>query len=492
MPGHERFIHNMLAGVGGIDVALLVVAADEGVMPQTREHVAILDLLGIASGVVALTKRDLVDDEWLELVQADVEELLAATRAGGRAADRLSRRSTGDGLDELSRRCRSCLSRERPRRVTGRPRLPIDRIFTVAGFGTVVTGTLIDGELRLGQELEIQPGGTGRACAGLQSHKRKVEAAGRHPHGGQPVGGGGRGPAARPGADRAGGLRPTRAVDARLRLIADAPRPLAHNAQVTFHTARPRRWRGWRCSIATSSDRARAPGRSCACRTRWRWRKGDLFIVRLPSPSMTLGGGRVVEPQPARHRRFQAQVLDQLEVLAQGHARGDPAGAARGRASRPTSTPCCAGPGCRRAQPVEVVAELVRSGEVIALDGTRAALSAQTLVVSAPGWDRLVGRVSAALAAYHQGYPLRRGMPKEELRTRLVVESRLFTRSVQRLLTEGTVTEACPLLSLAEHSVTFTLEQEQQVAALLELLRGRGLPRPIELTWKHASVCRPS
>src|SRR5690348_3531800 len=174
VPGHERFIHNMLAGVGGIDIALLVIAADEGVMPQTREHVAILDLLGISSGVVALTKRDLVDEEWLELVQADVEEFLASTSLREASIIPCSS-TTGVGLDALNAELERLLERERLRPNTGRPRLPIDRVFTVAGFGTVITGTLIDGELQLGQEVEVQPGGVRSRVRGIQSHRKKLE-----------------------------------------------------------------------------------------------------------------------------------------------------------------------------------------------------------------------------------------------------------------------------------------------------------------------------
>jgi selenocysteine-specific elongation factor len=174
VPGHERFIHNMLAGVGGIDVALLVVASDEGVMPQTREHVAILDLLGISNAVVALTKRDLVDDEWLDLVQADLEDFLKATTLAGAPIVPCSA-TTGANLDQLKLTLQEQLSKERTRPSTGTARLPIDRIFTVAGFGTVVTGTLIDGELKLGQELEVQPGGLKTRVRGLQSHRKKPE-----------------------------------------------------------------------------------------------------------------------------------------------------------------------------------------------------------------------------------------------------------------------------------------------------------------------------
>jgi selenocysteine-specific elongation factor len=282
VPGHERFIHNMLAGVGGIDIALLVIAADEGVMPQTREHVAILDLLGITSGVVALTKRDLVDDEWLDLVQADVEEFLSATTLKDARVVPCSA-TTGSGLDTLLDVLENLLARERTRPNAARPRLPIDRVFTVAGFGTVVTGTLIDGELSLGQELEVQPGGLRGRVRGLQSHRKKLDTI---PAGtrtavnlsglavddlrrGQVLG-------------APGTLTSTRAVDARLRLIRDA-RPLRHNAEVTFHTGAAETMA--RVSLLDRDELQ--PGEEAWAQVRLRdevaLARGDVFVVRLPS-----------------------------------------------------------------------------------------------------------------------------------------------------------------------------------------------------------------
>src|SRR6195256_4072830 len=317
VPGHERFIHNMLAGVGGIDIALLLVAADEGVMPQTREHVAILDLLGISTGVVALTKRDLVDDEWLDLVQADVEEFLSATSLKGVPIVACSA-TTGAGLDTLKDVIQDLLGRERMRPNTGRPRLPIDRVFTVAGFGTVVTGTLIDGELHLGQELEVQPGGLRARVRGLQSHRKKLETI----------------PAGTRTAVNLGGLavedlrrgqvlgapgtmKPTRAVDARLRLIGDA-RPVRHNAQVSFHTGAAETL--GKLSLLDRDELQ--PGEEAWVQIRLQdevaLARGDLFILRLPSPSMTVGGGSVGESHARRHRRRQASILQQLEGLAPG------------------------------------------------------------------------------------------------------------------------------------------------------------------------------
>src|SRR5512135_3690257 len=170
VPGHEGFIKNMLAGAGGIDVALLVAAADDGVMPQTREHLAILDLLGVRRGVVALTKCDLADDDWLDVVEADIADTLAGTTLAGSPIVRCSS-VTRAGLDHLLAALATAIDGLPPRRDAGRPRLPIDRVFTIGGFGTVVTGTLIDGQLTTGDEVEVMPAGRRGRIRGIQSHR---------------------------------------------------------------------------------------------------------------------------------------------------------------------------------------------------------------------------------------------------------------------------------------------------------------------------------
>ena len=236
VPGHIDFIKNMLAGVGGIDAALFVIAADEGVMPQTREHLAILDLLQVRAGVVALTKIDMVayDPDWLELVQADVADALAGTVLGDAPIVPVSAR-TGEGIDELKRVIAATLDATPERRDVGRPRLSIDRSFSVAGFGTVVTGTLSDGPLALGQEVEVVPAGVKARVRGLQTHKRKIEQAvpgsrvavnlsgvsKEQVNRGDVVG--------LPGA-----LTPTVLVDVWLRTVADSPKELGHNQPVDF------------------------------------------------------------------------------------------------------------------------------------------------------------------------------------------------------------------------------------------------------------------
>ncbi|NLE09690.1 MAG: selenocysteine-specific translation elongation factor, partial [Dehalococcoidales bacterium] len=236
VPGHEKFIKNMLAGVGGIDLALLVVAANEGVMPQTREHMAIIDLLEIRRGVIAVTKKDLVDDEWLELVRMDIEELIEPTSLARSPIVPVSA-ITGEGLDVLRTTIDNQLQLTESRRDTGRPRLPIDRVFTISGSGTVITGTLVDGTLMTGQEVEIVPGGLKSRIRGLQSHKSRVE----HAELGSRVAVNLVGLATTDVLrgqvlTTPGWLKPTTVLSARLRVLSHLRRPLLHNAIVNFHS----------------------------------------------------------------------------------------------------------------------------------------------------------------------------------------------------------------------------------------------------------------
>jgi selenocysteine-specific elongation factor len=478
VPGHERFIHNMLAGVGGIDIALLVIAADEGVMPQTREHVAILDLLGISNGVVALTKRDLVDDEWLDLVQADVEEFLESTALRGAPIIPCSSTS-GVGLDVLTEHLQVLLEKERSRPNSGRPRLPIDRVFTVAGFGTVVTGTLIDGELHLGEEVEVQPGKLRTRIRGLQSHRKKLEVV---PAGtrtavnlsGLAVEDLRRGQVlAAPGS-----LSPTRAVDARLRLIRDA-HPIKHNTEVSFHT-------GAAETLAKLSlldrDELKA-GEEAWVQIRLQdevaLARGDLFVLRLPSPSMTIGGGTIIEAHARRHRRRQPAVLEQLEVLAQGSP--EDIILERLRAHEPSDVDgLVTRTGLAASDARSAISRLVEAHELLVLGATNGAtrIDGRAFVTTVGGWERLSARVNEVLSGFHQRYPLRRGLPKEELRTRLGAEPRLFVRELERLKADGVATEDGPFVRLVSHAVTFSAEQEREIAVLLDVLREAGVSPP--------------
>ena len=310
VPGHERFIKNMLAGVGAIDLALLIVAADESVMPQTREHLAILDILQINRGLIVITKSDLVDEELVELVQAEIEDTVKGTCMEGRNVVSVSA-YTGEGLDILKQAIDETLNETDVRQDLGRPRLPIDRCFSISGFGTVVTGTLIDGTLTVGQEVELAT--TGQRCRirGLQSHKSHVDSTDPGVRLAVNLSGVPRQDITRGEIITVPGwLTATKRIDARLRMVKSAPHPLRHNHGVTFHlftsetTARVRLLdtdklepdtEGWVQILLDESIPVV---------------KGDFFVIR--SAEETLGGGQIVEPYPRRrHRRFDSNVLEQ-------------------------------------------------------------------------------------------------------------------------------------------------------------------------------------
>ncbi len=474
VPGHERFIKNMLAGVGGIDLALLVIAADEGVMPQTREHLAIIDLLGIEHGVIALTKCDLVERDFLELVKAEVTEAIAGTSIAGAAIVTCSA-VTREGLDALATTVERELAKTPAKRDKGRPRLPIDRAFTMTGFGTVVTGTLIDGSLRVGQEVEVVPGGPSTGVRtglrsrirGLQAHGRKVEVAtpGRRTAvnlAGVTVDELRRGMV----VTEAGWLKPTDAVDVRLRAVRYLGRPVKHNLSVTFHSGSSE----IEGRVLLLDCEAVAPGETAWAQLRLREPvavvRGDRFIIR--DPNDTLGGGRIVDTHVRRHRRFHATTLAALEALEQGS---------------PEELTAIA---VARLEPVELrellkksvleagaaraaLEQLVAAGEVIALDGEPP--SDGSVLYSARGFEALTKRLKDALAAYHRQSPLRGGMPREELRSRLALPQRAFEQALGVWVLRGDVNEADGAVALPGHEPMLTREQTARVEAFLASLR---------------------
>ncbi len=481
VPGHERFIRQMLAGAGGVDVALLVVAADEGVMPQTREHLQILDLLGVSRGVVALTKRDLVDEEWLELVRDDVQTALAGTTLA-RALIVPCSATTGAGLDELRAALDQALdlALEHPDR--GRPHLPVDRVFTLAGFGTVVTGTLLDGSLAVGQEVEIAPGGRRARVRGLQAHKTKLERV--QPGGRVAVNLAGvsteevaRGDiVALPGA-----IPPAVRLDVRLRAVADLDAPLTHNMPVTVHTGAAEV--AGRLGLL---DRAELePGDEGWVQLRLAApvaaMRGDRVVVRRPSPSATLAGGVIVDAQPARHRRFVPRVLQHLEVTAAGTPEDRVLDVLAGSGARGDS-----GESFLTLDDVAARANLPLAEAQGALDAMLAAgqvYQAAPYWCSAGIWDGVVGRARAVLAPYHQRYPLRRGLPSEELRTRLRLAPDVWNAVAPALQDAGVVRLYGEVVALATHEPRFTPTQERAAALVRETLAAQPYtpPAPGEL-----------
>lgn len=493
VPGHEDFIKNMLAGVGGIDFALFVVAADEGVMPQTREHLAILDLLLVDDGVVALTKSDLIEDpEWLDLVQEELREELAGSVLEHARIIPVSAR-TGQGLPDLLSELDRLLRSPPPQQETGHPRLPIDRVFTIAGFGTVVTGTLIDGRLHSGEEVEILPRGLKARIRGLQSHKSKVDFAI---------------PPSRVAVNLAGvskeqlqrgdvltipgWLYPTSRLDARLRVLKDAPRPLAHNAVVDFFTGSSQ----CQARVRVLDRKEVAPGEESwvqfsltapVCVV-----KGDRLIIRQPSPSLTLGGGSIIDPFPRRrHRRFRSEVLQRLERLANGTPEEVLLQELEGEQPREAATLVMRS-SLGREEAAQNLLSLLKGGQVVVLDAIDGreleSVPASTRhVMSASGWKELLGSITSLVGEYHQRYPLRGGMPREELKSRLHLPARAFNEAVTRAATEGVLKETESVLFLAEHRVVLNAEQQRRVAELLDAFQ-RNPHSPPSLADSEASV----
>ncbi|MBC7264190.1 MAG: selenocysteine-specific translation elongation factor [Chloroflexi bacterium] len=465
VPGHEDFIKNMLAGVGGIDVALFVIAADEGVMPQTREHLAILDLLGVHNGVVALTKSDLVNDpEWLALVEADISELFAGTTLANAAIIPVSAK-TGYGLPELLAELERILSNVPEPADLGRPRLPIDRVFTVAGFGTVVTGTLLDGQLHIGQEVEILPPGIHTRIRGLQSHKTKIDVAKPSSRVAVNLTGVSTEQLARGQVLTLPGLfEPTQLVDARLRLLPSAPKPLRHDASVDLFL-----------DAAVVSARVRLlehrellPGEEGWVQLRTEEpivaaRQGR-FIVRQASPSLTLGGGTIVDPHPSRrYRRFRPEVIARLEQLVHGTPQEILLSTLE-RLGPVEVAELMEASGLNPAEAEGALSALHQSGQIIVFGN---GLSSASYVVTTAGWSVLEERLSAVLANYHRQYPLRVGMPREELKSRLGLATRLFQDVLAMAVSKGIIVEGQGTVRLADHRVQLSQEQQARVNDLL-------------------------
>ncbi len=466
VPGHERFIKNMLAGVGGIDLALLVIAADEGVMPQTREHLAIIDLLGISYGVVAVTKSDLVDADFLGLAIADAEDALRGTTLEGSPVVACSA-VTRQGLDELTAAISAQLEKTPARRDIGRPRLPIDRAFTIAGFGTVATGTLLDGSLRVGQEVETVPGGPRSRIRGLQAHGRKVETAP---------------PGRRTAVNLAGvsvdelrrgmvvalpgSIKPTVSVDVRLRAVRYLGRPVRHNLQITFHTGAAE----VEGRILLLDRDQVPPGETAWAQVRLAEPvaavKGDRFIIR--DPNDTLGGGRIVDTHVRRHRRFHAPTIAALEALEMGSPE-ELVAIAIARLEPVEMRTLLKSVEMDDGDAREAVERLLASSEALTLDGE--APRDGSLLYSAAGFQALTDRLRETLAAYHRQSPLRPGMPREELRSRLGLQSRPFDQALAHWASRGEVKEAGATIALPDHEPRPDDQQAARIDAYLKALR---------------------
>lgn len=475
VPGHERFVNNMLAGVGGIDLALLVVAADESVMPQTREHLAILDLLRVERGLVAVTKRDLVDDDWLELVIADVEETLESTVLEGAAIYPVSA-MTGEGLPELIDAIDSMLDDTPPKRDVGRPRLPIDRAFTISGFGTVVTGTLIDGKIETGQDVELVVASKSTRIRGLQTHKKgQTEAQ----------------PGTRVAANiinvsqdevtrgevltTGGWLRPTDAMDVRLRAIPDAPHPLRHNMYVTVHSGSSEVVGRLRLLERDTLEPGETGWAQLKLEAPLAVLKGDYYVIR--SNRTTLGGGNIVETHARRHRRNHLPTIERLETMELGSTQDVLLKTIE--TSEPSEFESLVRRANMGADTVKAELEAMASDSLVVPLGSESIGNGSFLFTSG-GWNGVVEKTRQSLEAFYRQFPLRRGAPKEELRSRLGMTAQVFNLAFARLKEQSVVEEDGALARLPEYEPTLSVRQSELVEAYIRTLESDPFSPPTD------------
>jgi len=468
VPGHRDFIENMLSGIGGIDAALLVIAADEGVMPQTKEHLAILDLLQIPAGLIVLTKTDLASDPgWLDLVETDIRTAVKDTVMQDTPILRVSAK-TKSGLDDLVSALGKLLEEKPARMDLGRPRLPIDRVFTMPGFGTVVTGTLSDGHLSLGDEVETLPSGQKGRVRGLQTHKKKEESA-------VP---GSRTAVNISGVDieqirrgevlvHPGQYQATRRLDARFRLLKDASAPLKHSSEVKFFVGASETV----ANLRLLGTEELQPGEEGWIQLELREEvvavRGDRYILRRPSPGETLGGGVIVDHQPrGRHKRFDENILKSLASLAQG----SPSDVLMEAALALNAAPIREIVSRSRLIPEKAesaLKELLGGGSLILLENGTPAITSDLLVIALPLWNALDNRVMQMVEAHHKAHPLRRGIPREELKSRLKLQPRVFNAAVSLDVKRSTLNEAAGFLALPKHEIKFNEQEQAKVQALM-------------------------
>lgn len=470
VPGHEKFIKNMLAGAGGIDLALLVIAADEGVMPQTVEHLDILSLLGVRDGLVVLTKTDLVDTAWLELVRTQAAELVQGTFLAGKPILPVSA-VTGAGLPELKDALHNLVLNTQEKSAIAPFRLPIDRVFSVDGFGTVVTGTVIEGAVRPGDEVELAPSGLSGRVRAVQVHGKSVDAACAGQRAALNLTGLKKEDIRRGNAAVSpGSVRPSRMLDVRLQCLADSRRTILSGSQLHLYHGT-----AIQLAKAVLLDRDElSPGQDCYAQLRLTEpiavKSGDRFVVRFYSPVETIGGGTVLDPCPPRHKRNDPAVLGALAIREQGSA-GQRLlqSAASFGVSLPTAAQLSERAGLDSSALAASLAELLSHGQL-----------AEPLLgryVSASALDALWPRCREVLANYHAKHPLHAGMPAAELRQKLFRETAPAEGDtlLEIFLREGRVRYTAGRYALAEFSVRLTKRQSVLSQELLDLFRQGGM-----------------
>ena len=466
VPGHEKFIHNMLAGIGGIDLVLLVVDVNEGVMPQTREHLQILQLLQIPRGILVLTKCDLAEEDWIDIVEEEVRETLAGTFLADAPCCRVSALQ-GDGIGELQQTIQKILAQLPPRDEDGPTRLPIDRHFTISGFGTVVTGTLLSGRIKVGDMVEVLPPGESVRVREVQVHGQKADLARAGQRVALNLAGLERSDLVR-GAVVAtpGFFTMTERFDARLNLLPEAARPLKFRDPVHLHMGTAK----VTARVALLDRDELQPGESVLAQIHLDSplvaHRQDRFIIRSYSPMTTIGGGQIIDPAPVKHKRFRTEVMQALKELESGEGS--------------FIVQKLAELGCVKLKELEQASGLGRERVTALLDSLAAAdqvcrLGDQWVTVeTARAWQRVLEDV---VGNYHRDYALLPGIPHATLKAALPakVAPKAFDQLLGELVANGRLAQRQEWIARADFTPSPTGEQSRMLQKLEQVYLAAGV-----------------
>jgi len=475
VPGHEKFVKHMVAGATGIDIVVLVIAADEGVMPQTREHMDICSLLNIKYGFVALTKTDMVDEEWLELVTEDIMDFVHGTFLENAPVVPVSS-TTGKGLPEFIETLNELSSKIPQKTATGLFRLPVDRVFTMKGFGTVITGTLLSGKVSVGDSIMIYPSGITSKVRGIQVHNQSVDTAFA----------GMRTAINFQGLEKASisrgevlsspeALTPSYMVDLSVRFLPGNSKPLKNRSRVRFHTGTSEI-----PGVLVLLDRDKLmPGDSAAAQIRLDSPvavvKDDSFVLRSYSPVRTIAGGQVLNPIPNKHKSFKPETIQGLKVIAENTPEEVAAyhideaglkGVSFSSLKIMTNIP--------EKKLLNVMQSLLSKKRVVITDRENLTyIHEKTL-------KNLNNDISGYLENFHKIHPLKTGMSKEELKSKLpaAVGQKLFSLIINQMIKEGKITAEQSIIRLAKHSVSLRIDQEDLKQKITAAYKKAGLSPP--------------
>lgn len=473
VPGHEKFINNMVAGVVGMDLVMLVVAADEGVMPQTREHMDILGILGIEKSIIVLNKCDLVDEEWLELVEEEVREELDGTFLEGAPIMRVSA-ATGQGLDALIAQIDHMMKDEvEEKDITTIPRLPIDRVFSLSGFGTIITGTLLSGTISKEDTLEVYPLGKTSKIRSIQVHGEDQE----HCYAGQRVAINlssvkkrelSRGCVLAP----PNSMKNTDLLDVKVDILKSSMRVLTNHTRLHLFTGTSEIL----CRAVLLDKEEIGPGESGYVQLRLEeeiaLRRGDKFVIRFYSPMETIGGGVVLEPNPSIHRRFQEPVIEELKQKESGSSADVIELRIREHGEDLLTQAEVARLTALSPEEVAEDIQMLKESGIIHTFATR-----KDLYLWHVGSEkRMRQKILESLAEYEKKYPYRYGMKKAEVQMTWLKKMKpvVFDRYVEYLEQEGQVKRVEEYLCTADYEVCKDAQYERIAGKILDTVRKAG------------------